>query len=79
MSLLCKMKKVIDVTTKPSTVTVDEVEQMEQTHDPKFHVGYEPELNLIVNTRFLSSKKESQREQSVEEIIQIGGRLSVSF
>lgn len=53
---------------KYSSLALDEMK--EQTEESEMHSGFEPRLDLIVNTRYQSSS---------HAIVEIGGRVTVSF
>lgn len=61
----------INVSPKHSSLAFDEVK--EQNHDQQQEVSFEPELNLIINTRSMNMVSSSS------QIVMIGGRVTVSF
>lgn len=60
---------------KHSSLAYDELK--EQNH--AVEMVFEPHLNLLVNTRFVSSSLTSGLAAFEEEVVKIGGRITVSF
>lgn len=56
---------------KHSTLALDEIK--EQSQESEMHSGFEPKLDLIVNTRHMSLGNSSGA------IVEIVGRVTVSF
>jgi len=65
------------VSRKHSSLAYDELKQ--ESHAQSVEMVFEPQLNLLVNTRFVSSSLTSGLTAFEEEVVKIGGRITVSF
>jgi len=61
----------INLSPKHSTLAYDEVNEHAEEHQSV--VGFEPELNLIINMRSMNMKSSSA------QVVKIGGKVTVSF
>lgn len=59
---------------KNSSLAYDEsIKEFEKTH---FNSGFEPELKVIINAHY---SKSSRSQMTSDDVIQVNGRITVSF